>query len=111
MSAYPRRTSVDYDHADEFSQPFPRFMRGTMTLAKAAAAGGAAVLGLAALGAAATVANAAAAPARRRRAERLRGKTVVITGSSRGLGLALAEEFGRQGARIVLTARDADELT
>ena len=109
MSAYPRRNSIDYAHADEFSQPFPRFMRGTMTLAKAAAAGGAAVLGLAALGAAATVATAAAA--RRRRAERLRGKTVVITGSSRGLGLALAEEFGRQGARIVLTARDADELT
>jgi len=67
------------------------------------------MLGLAALGAAATVATAAAA--RRRRAERLRGKTVVITGSSRGLGLALAEEFGRQGARIVLTARDADELS
>ncbi len=84
-------------------------MRGAMNVAKVAAAGGAAVLGLAALGAAATVATAAAA--RRRRAERLRGKTVVITGSSRGLGLALAEEFGRQGARIVLTARDADELT
>ena len=75
----------------------------------AAAAGGAAFLGLAALGAAATVATAAAV--RKRRAERLRGKTVVITGSSRGLGLALAEEFGRQGARIVLTARDAEELS
>jgi short-subunit dehydrogenase len=94
--------------ADENCQPEPRFLRRTRKLAKAAAAGGAAVLGLAALGAAATVATAAAA--RRRRAERLRGKTVVITGSSRGLGLALAEEFGRQGARIVLTARDRDEL-
>jgi short-subunit dehydrogenase len=39
-----------------------------------------------------------------------RGKTVLITGSSRGLGLALAEEFGRRGARLILTARDADEL-
>ena len=67
------------------------------------------MLGLAALGAAATVATAAAV--NRRRAERLRGKTVVITGSSRGLGLALAEEFGRQGARIVLTARDPGELS
>ena len=77
-------------------------------LAKAVAIGGAAAIGVAALGAAAVVATAAAA--RRRRAERLRGKTVVITGSSRGLGLALAEEFARQGARIVLTARDANEL-
>ena len=45
-----------------------------------------------------------------RSAARLRGKVVLITGSSRGLGLALAEEFGRHGARLVLTARDASEL-
>jgi NAD(P)-dependent dehydrogenase (short-subunit alcohol dehydrogenase family) len=38
------------------------------------------------------------------------GKVVLITGSSRGLGLALAEEFGRAGARLVLTARDPAEL-
>jgi len=43
--------------------------------------------------------------------QRLRGKVVLITGGSRGLGLALAEEFGRRGAKLVLTARDADELT
>lgn len=47
---------------------------------------------------------------RRRPAGLFRGKTVVITGGSRGLGLALAEEFGRRGARLVLTARDMDEL-
>lgn len=41
---------------------------------------------------------------------RLRGKVILITGGSRGLGLALAEEFGRRGARLVLTARDMDEL-
>src|ERR1700739_3126411 len=41
---------------------------------------------------------------------RLRGKVVLITGSSRGLGLSLAEEFGRNGAKLVLTARDAEEL-
>lgn len=41
---------------------------------------------------------------------RLRGKVVLITGGSRGLGLALAEEFGRRGARLVLTARDMNEL-
>ncbi len=40
----------------------------------------------------------------------LAGKVVLITGSSRGLGLAMAEEFGRRGARLVLTARDPYEL-
>lgn len=40
----------------------------------------------------------------------LSGQVVLITGSSRGLGLALAEEFARHDARIVLTAHDEDEL-
>ena len=31
-----------------------------------------------------------------------KGKTVVITGGAGGIGLALAREFGRQGARIAL---------
>lgn len=39
-----------------------------------------------------------------------RGKVVLITGSSRGLGLALAEEFLRCGARVAISARDAEEL-
>jgi short-subunit dehydrogenase len=45
-----------------------------------------------------------------RRRLRLEGKVVLITGSSRGLGLAMAEEFGRRGAKLVLTARDPWEL-
>ena len=40
----------------------------------------------------------------------LRGQVVLITGGTRGLGLALAREFGRQGARVALCARDAEEL-
>ena len=32
------------------------------------------------------------------------GSVVLITGGSRGLGLALAEEFAHQGARLVLCA-------
>jgi short-subunit dehydrogenase len=40
----------------------------------------------------------------------LRGKTALITGGSRGLGLALAREFGVRGARIALCARDESEL-
>jgi NAD(P)-dependent dehydrogenase (short-subunit alcohol dehydrogenase family) len=46
----------------------------------------------------------------RRREADLKGQAVVITGGSRGLGLALAHEFAAQGARLVLCARDADEL-
>ncbi len=39
-----------------------------------------------------------------------RGNVVLICGGSRGLGLALAERFGRAGARLVLAARDGAEL-
>lgn len=40
----------------------------------------------------------------------LRGKVAVITGGSRGLGLALSQELGAQGCRIAICARDANEL-
>jgi short-subunit dehydrogenase len=39
-----------------------------------------------------------------------RNRAVVITGSSRGLGLALAEQFLREGARVALIARNSEEL-
>ena len=38
-------------------------------------------------------------------------RVVVITGGSRGLGFAMAERFGREGNRLVLAARDMEELT
>ena len=38
------------------------------------------------------------------------GKSVVIFGGSRGLGLILARELGGEGARLVLAARDRNEL-
>lgn len=38
----------------------------------------------------------------------LRNKTALITGSTRGLGLALATALGEAGARIVLHGRDED---
>jgi short-subunit dehydrogenase len=47
---------------------------------------------------------------RRWRGNDLRGQTVLITGSSRGLGLALAEEFTRQGCKLVLCARNERDL-
>ncbi len=39
-----------------------------------------------------------------------RGRTVLITGGSRGLGLVLARLFADAGARLALCARDADSL-
>ena len=39
-----------------------------------------------------------------------RGKNVLITGGSRGLGLVLARQLHAAGARIVLCARDREEL-
>ncbi len=38
------------------------------------------------------------------------GRTVLITGGSRGLGLVLARELAREGARLSICARDPQEL-
>ena len=61
---------------------------------------------------AALVAGAAAFSAAFRHASRmnLEGRTALITGGSRGLGLAIARELGRLGAHVTLAARDAAEL-
>jgi NAD(P)-dependent dehydrogenase (short-subunit alcohol dehydrogenase family) len=40
----------------------------------------------------------------------LQGRTALVTGGSRGLGLQIAEALGEQGARVALTARKRDEL-
>lgn len=40
----------------------------------------------------------------------LANRVVLITGGSRGLGLALAREFGDRHARIAICARDQEEL-
>lgn len=40
----------------------------------------------------------------------LSGKTALVTGGSRGLGLQIAEALGEQGAKIVLSARKQAEL-
>jgi NAD(P)-dependent dehydrogenase (short-subunit alcohol dehydrogenase family) len=39
------------------------------------------------------------------------GKAALITGASRGIGLALTRALGQQGCRLVLTARRAQSLT
>ena len=38
----------------------------------------------------------------------LTGKTAVITGSSKGIGRAIAEEMGAAGANVVVSSRKAD---
>ncbi len=40
----------------------------------------------------------------------LAGRTAIVTGGSRGLGLQIAEALGEMGARLALTARKQDEL-
>jgi len=44
------------------------------------------------------------------RAIHFHNRSVVITGGSRGLGLLIARELGREGARVTLAARDQAEL-
>jgi 3-oxoacyl-[acyl-carrier protein] reductase len=43
-------------------------------------------------------------------ATRLEGKTAIVTGASRGIGLAIAERLVGDGARVVVTARKKDGL-
>ncbi|TAK91135.1 MAG: SDR family oxidoreductase [Burkholderiaceae bacterium] len=42
--------------------------------------------------------------------KKLSGKTALITGGSSGIGLATARLFHAQGARLIITGRDADSL-
>ena len=39
----------------------------------------------------------------------MNGKVCLITGASRGLGRALALEFGRRGAKLVINSRSSSE--
>ena len=38
------------------------------------------------------------------------GKVALVTGASRGIGVAIAREFRAAGARLALAARDGDAL-
>lgn len=43
-------------------------------------------------------------------AQMLEGKVALITGASYGMGRTIAELFAEEGARVVLTARHAEQL-
>ncbi|MBL8388966.1 MAG: SDR family NAD(P)-dependent oxidoreductase, partial [Hydrogenophaga sp.] len=40
----------------------------------------------------------------------LKGKTALVTGGSRGLGLQMAHALGEAGARVVISSRKATDL-
>jgi len=40
----------------------------------------------------------------------LRGKSAAVTGGSKGIGLAIAEELAREGVNLTLAARNRDDL-
>ena len=41
----------------------------------------------------------------------LAGKTAMVTGASRGIGLGVAKALADSGANLILVARDAQALT
>lgn len=51
-----------------------------------------------------------AAAVRRRRHFDLAGKVAIVTGGSRGIGLAIARELVGRGAKVTICARDAQNL-
>ncbi len=83
-----------------------------MSRAKQALGIGAAGLGLGAViaGAGAVAAAFAIREALKADGRDFEGKVVAITGGSRGLGLALALEFGARGAKVAVCARNQQEL-
>jgi NAD(P)-dependent dehydrogenase (short-subunit alcohol dehydrogenase family) len=49
-------------------------------------------------------------PSRKTIMQRFQGKTVLVTGGSTGIGLAAAQAYAAEGARVVITGRDEAAL-
>src|SRR5689334_20801981 len=84
-------------------------MQAKRTLKKLAWLGAAGAAGMTVAGVGAGVA-AWSLWRRMRRGESLAGQVALITGATRGLGLGMARELAREGARLVICGRDRDEL-
>ena len=41
----------------------------------------------------------------------LKGRSVLVTGASKGIGLACAESFAREGAKVIIAGRDEERLS
>jgi NAD(P)-dependent dehydrogenase (short-subunit alcohol dehydrogenase family) len=50
------------------------------------------------------------APANSTNADALRGQSAVVTGGSRGIGLAIARELDRRGCRVMIASRSAQHV-
>jgi NAD(P)-dependent dehydrogenase (short-subunit alcohol dehydrogenase family) len=57
-----------------------------------------------------SVTDDAAAPAPGGPRDRLDGKVALVTGASRGIGLAIAADLLARGASVTITSRKPDEL-
>lgn len=40
----------------------------------------------------------------------LKSETIIVTGGSSGMGLAMAKQFVKEGANVVITGRDRERL-
>ena len=40
----------------------------------------------------------------------LKGKVAVVTGGSKGIGYSIAERFTKEGAKVVISSRNKEEL-
>ncbi|HWN54486.1 MAG TPA: SDR family NAD(P)-dependent oxidoreductase, partial [Methylomirabilota bacterium] len=40
---------------------------------------------------------------------RLEGKAALVTGSTKGIGLSIARAFAREGARVIVNSRSAED--
>ena len=43
-------------------------------------------------------------------AQRLKGRKILVTGSSKGIGLQIAERYVQEGAAVVIVGRNEDAL-